>query len=611
MSSPLDPSSLANLDAWATQHLDINLAASFEQKKLHGYVVLRMKALKGSNQVVLDTRDIKISGARIKNSNVDLKFNYGEMNEAFGQALHIHLGNHYTPNSIIELQINYETSVNASGLQWLPPAQTEGKKYPYLFSQFQSVHCRSAIPCQDSPVVKATYTAQVTVPKPLVCLMSAVPNGTRDAGDSTVYLFEQKVPIPSYLIAIVAAHLVSKDIGPRTRVWTEESRLDACAWEFAETESFVATGENLLTPYVWGRYDLLVLPGSFPYGGMENPCLTFVTPTLLAGDRSLVSVVAHEIAHSWTGNLVTNKNWEHFWMNEGFTVFVERKIISRIYGEKMRHLAAIEGSKSLADSIELFGKDHEFTKLVQNLTGVDPDESYSSVAYEKGFQFLFYLESVVGIERFETFLREWVKLNAYQTIVSDDFKAFFIANFGSNPEIISKVDWDAWLHAPGYPPVDVNKLFDTSLSNAANALANKWLKENGNGCGRDDIKGWNTLQTCVFLGNVEDGNTTLSIDTLKKMDEYYNLTKSRNAEIRFSWYSICIKSEYEEVFPYIVQFLKEQGRMKYVRPLYRALYKSVKGKQLALDTFMEWRENYHNIAQKMIAKDLGLESQKK
>jgi len=338
---------------------------------------------------------------------------------------------------------------------------------------------------------------------------------------------------------------------------------------------------------------------------MENPCLTFVTPTLLAGDRSNADVVAHEITHSWTGNLVTTKTWEHFWLNEGCTVYGERKIRGRMHGEKTRHLHAIIGYESLKASIQQFGADNPLTAMVPNLQGIDPDDAFSSVPYEKGFSFLFYLEGLVGFEKFEKFFKDYIQQHQYQCITSDDFKNYFLKYFTGVQGIsdLSQIDWNAWFTKPGMPIVEPN--FDATLSIASKNLAEKWITGSKD-TAADDIKDWNADQIVTFLDSLHNSSQPISIETLNKMDDLYKLNKSKNSEIRFRWYQNCIRSEHEKIFPNVVGFLKEQGRMKFVRPLYRSLYKSQKGKELALNTFKENRSAYHNIASKMIAKDLEL-----
>jgi len=420
-----------------------------------------------------------------------------------------------------------------------------------------------------------------------------------------------KVPIPSYLIALVIGNLEKREIGPRSAVWSEPETVGKGAYEFAETEDYISTAESLLIPYEWGRYDILLLPGSFPYGGMENPCLTFVTPTLLAGDRSLSSVVAHEIAHSWCGNLVTNRSWEHFWLNEGFTVFVERKILGSMFGgEPMRHFHALIGWKHLKDSVDQFGADHEFTKLVPSLGGSDPDDAFSSVPYEKGFEFLFFLESLVGIKSFEEFLCSWIARNRGSTITTDEFRAYFESYFATTEKAseLSKIDWDAWFHKPGMPPVDVRALFDKTIAQAGLDLTEKWSQHKGEGCTADDLKDWSTFQVVFFLDQLLllEGDARPDVALLNKINSLYHLNDSTNSEIRFCWYMLGIQAGYEKVYDAAKAFLLEQGRMKFVRPLYRALHKNPATKEMAIATFKAEHTRYHNICSKMVATDLGI-----
>jgi len=337
---------------------------------------------------------------------------------------------------------------------------------------------------------------------------------------------------------------------------------------------------------------------------MENPNLTTVTPTLIAGDRSNVDVVAHEASHSWSGNLVTNATWEDFWLNEGWTVFLERKITGRMHGEEFAEFSAILGWKSLKDAIDQFGSDDDgFTQLVTKLDGKDPDDAFSSVPYEKGFNFLFYLEGLVGIKNFENFFKDYIQKHRFQCVTSEQFKEFFLNYFSNVNGIsdLSQIDWKTWFTKPGMPVIEPK--FDTTLSTVTQELAEKWITKQYDAT---NIQDWTSGQIVVFLDRFLASPDPLSVELLQKLDQSYKFTQSKNAEIRFRWYQLCIRSDHEEVFSHVVNFLKEQGRMKYVRPLYRSLYKSKKGKQLAVNTFMESRSSYHNIASKMIAKDLEI-----
>ncbi|XP_015767938.1 PREDICTED: leukotriene A-4 hydrolase-like, partial [Acropora digitifera] len=438
-------------------------------------------------------------------------------------------------DSKLHISISYQTSKTASAAQWLTPEQTAGKKHPYFFTQCQAIHARSLMPCQDTPSVKTPYEAEITVPKDLVALMSAIGTGNRvhpQNPDKVTFTFTQKVAIPSYLIALVVGALVSQD-------WTKWSTIQGV---IAQVESQLSTAEQITFKYVWGRYDLLILPPSFPYGGMENPCLTFVTPTLLVGKgggRPLTSVVAHEISHSWTGNLVTNRTWEHFWLNEGFTVFLERKILGRRRGEKMVDFYYIGGWKTLKDSVKQFPADSPATQLVQVLKETDPDDSFSSVPYEKGSCFLYYLEQILGgPEVFEPFLRSYLETYQYQTVTTSEWKSYLEGYFHDKRDILSQVDWNAWLNKPGMPPVDLINWYDTTLTDPCSALCERWLQASVaelETFSSDDIKDFSPPQVVEFLAQLVDktSDKPLPISHLRTMDKAYRLTPSKNSEIKF------------------------------------------------------------------------------
>ncbi|KAF9575723.1 Leukotriene A-4 hydrolase [Mortierella alpina] len=608
---PYDPTSLSNLDEVKTNHIHLDLAVDFAAKTLTGSAELDVEAIADNvTRVILDTSYIAVHSVTHEGST--LQHTLEKRHEKYGSALVIELGKTLAKGDKIKIAVGYATTEECTACQWLEPSQTVGKKHPYLFTQCQAIHARSMVPCQDSPSVKLTYSANINAP--LRAVMSAVPTGEeKQANGTTTYKFQQKTRMPSYLIALAVGNLEGREIGPRSTVWTEPEVIEAAAWEFVDTETFIRTGEELLTPYDWGRYDLLVLPASFPYGGMENPCLTFVTPSLLAGDRSLVDVVAHEIAHSWMGNLVTTENWEHFWLNEGFTVFVERKILGRMQGKEHAEFSAIIGHKALVESVELYGEDHPFTALRPCLRGEDPDDAFSSVPYEKGFNLLYYLEKHLGgADVFEPYLKAHVQQFAGRSINTDDWKAFLYSfmekNFGQEKvDLLNKVDWEAWLAGTGMPPV-ANK-FDDTLAKACNCLCKKWDQSRHEPKPTEfsskDIENFSSTQTMVFLERVSEIDA-LPHTHLDLMDELYQLSKVQNSEIKFRWQMICLKANYESVYPSVAEFASTMGRMKFCRPLLRSLYLARHGAELARATFREHRSFYHPIAAAMIAKDLGL-----
>ncbi|KIH58955.1 putative leukotriene A-4 hydrolase [Ancylostoma duodenale] len=413
-----DPATASNYDQIKVVHYFLDWKVDFSEKKIAGSILMTLKAVTAVDKVILDAHNLAISSVKINGQ--DAKFSVEHW--TLGDKVVIQTAP-LSEGQEVKLEIKYSTAKEATALQFLDKELTADKKLfvhspptlnvqaPYLFSQCQAIHARSIMPCMDTPSVKSTYDAQVTVPSSLTCLMSAIGKEKKTAGDSTTYTFNQPVTIPSYLLAIVVGHIERREISSRCAVWCEPSIVDSAKWEFESTEKILQTAEKLAGPYRWGRYDLVVLPPTFPFGGMENPCLTFVTPTLLSGDRSLVNVVAHEISHSWTGNLVTNASWEHFWLNEGFTVFLERKIHGRLQGEAERQFESESGyDEALTTAVKTFGDSHEFTKLIPDERGIDPDDAFSSVPYEKGSAFLFTIEQLLGEpERFEEFLRKYIE----------------------------------------------------------------------------------------------------------------------------------------------------------------------------------------------------------
>lgn len=403
---PSDPNTLSNYNNFKTTHTSVDFAIDFQKKLLSGNVVLDLKSTTESEtkEVVLDTSYLKISDVSVAGKSA--KWNLGSRLEPYGSPLSVMLEQGVPKDKILQLEIAVSTTAECTALQWLTPAQTSNGKQPYMFSQCQAIHARSLFPCQDTPDVKSTFDFRLQSSLPVVA--SGLPDGVEDAQASSgerVYRFKQKVPMPSYLFAVASGDIASAPIGPRSTVWTGPDELKAAQWEFEkDTESFIEAAEKIVYPYAWGTYNVLVLPPSFPYGGMENPIFTFATPTVISGDRQNVDVIAHELSHSWSGNLVSNASWEHFWLNEGWTTYLERRLQAVKHGEPARDFSAIIGWKALEDSINQYGEDHGFTKLVVDLKGKDPDDAFSSIPYEKGFTFLYYLEKLIGKDKWDKFI---------------------------------------------------------------------------------------------------------------------------------------------------------------------------------------------------------------
>ncbi|XP_059089995.1 leukotriene A-4 hydrolase-like isoform X2 [Tigriopus californicus] len=605
--NPMDPSSLARPDQVVVKDVFLQLEADFKGQVLKGSATLTLEKVDSkATQVVLDSSDLSIG--QVTSGDEELKFTVGEKQGFLGSAVVIELPK--STNPVLKVVVQYVTSPSASALQWLPPAQTAGKVHPYMFSQCQAIHCRSMVPLQDTPAIKMPYSAEIIAPAELTVLMSAVPQGEPELlanGDKKKYKFVQKIPIQSYLIAIAIGKLESRRIGPRSHVWSEKEFVEQAAFEFSQTEEMLQTAEDLNGPYVWGIYDILVLPPSFPYGGMENPCLTFATPTLLAGDKSLANVIAHEIAHSWTGNLVTNKNFEHFWLNEGFTVFAERKILGRMSGEPMRHFDALGGWKELQYTIDVMGQDNPLTNLVVDLSTVDPDDAFSKVPYEKGSTFLWYLEDLVGgALKFEPFLKSYYEHFKFQAIDSNQFRTYFLDYFKDENEKTNQIQWDAWFNTPGMPIYRPS--FDESLAKVCQELKDKWIQWNESTPSpfkADDLKSFLAAQKEEFLAllMLED---PLSVKKLETMEAAYHLNDVNNCEIRYLWIRLGLKGKWTNAIPRAVQMVTEQGRMKYLRPLYRDLYAWEETRTTALKTFEANKPNMMKVAIQGLEHDLKL-----
>nr|CAD7400753.1 unnamed protein product [Timema poppensis] len=617
--SPGDPHSFSRPEDVAVSHMHLSLEVDFERNTLSGFVDLTVdRKLKKATTLILDSRDEKILQIIDQKTGISLDYSVDKPILLFGSKLSISLPK--VPNDSLVIRIKYETSPSAESLQWLKPEQTCGKKLPYLFSQCQPIHCRSMVPCQDTPSVKVTYSAEITVPSNLVALMSAIKAGEPSPidGNRSIHKFEQKVPIPTYLIALAVGALDFRKIGPRSTVWSEKEYVEKAAYEFADTEKMLHTAEEICGPYVWGIYDLLVLPPSFPYGGMENPCLTFVTPTLLAGDRSLADVVVHEITHSWTGNLVTNRTFEHFWLNEGFTMFVERKILGRMFGDKYRHFSAIGGLKDLKEGIDARKKDDPTTCLVPNLKGVHPDDAFSTCPYEKGHTILFHLETLLGgpgiaqlllsvIKVFDPFLKDYLDHFKHQSIVTNDFIKYLNEYFPDNKDLKS-FDWELWLDTPGMPPVIPT--YDTTLADDCIKLSKKWVSWDGQG-------------DCPF--QISD----LSSFTAQQVKEFVALLL-HEAPLVPAQVENHGQGKWEEKIADSLDFVSEQGRMKYVRPIYRDLYQIIRSvpnnctlsdgcifpcrdlyaweaaRERAIARFEETKSNFMYVARSLLARDLNL-----
>jgi leukotriene-A4 hydrolase len=583
-----DVHSYANTDAFRTTHLSLDLRVDFDRKRLVGHVDLSIERIQPSvRELVLDTRDLTIAKVELLDATPQaLAYEVGAADKTLGAPLRIELPERL-PSERFKVRVTYETSPQASGLQWLTAAQTAGKKHPFLFSQSQAIHARSWIPLQDTPLIRLTYQARIRTPRELLAVMSAAndPDTPRD-GD---YRFEMPQAVPSYLIALAVGDLEFKPIGSRTGIYAEPALLEAAAWEFADTEKMLIACEQLFGPYRWGRYDLLILPPSFMWGGMENPRLSFITPTVLAGDRSLVSLIAHELAHSWSGNLVTNATWDSVWLNEGFTTYLERRIIEAIYGPNRRAMEDVLGMQSLQRDMAALKEDGDeaLTKLAMDLQGRDPDDGFSDIAYEKGRFFIGFLESRLGRAALDEFLRGYFDRFAFRSVTTDDFLAYLREHVLDRPDAkVTLAEVNAWIHEPGLPETVVMPQSDAfAIVDAARA---DWLQ--GKRTAKQlETASWTTHQWLHFLDNLP---ATTTAAQLAELDAAFDLTQSRNSEVAHSWLKNAIRARYEPAYPRLEAYLTSIGRRKLVKDLYEDLAKTPEGKQRARAIFQAAKPLY-------------------
>ena len=571
-----DPHSYADTSQPQTKSLELRLRPNFEAHVISGEVALHFEN-PGAGPLDLDTRDLRIFSVTSLDG-APLPFALQAAEPILGARLRIEL-----PDASSGVRVRYQTSPQATALQWLSPAQTAGGAQPFLFSQCQPIHARSVIPLQDSPRVRVTVTsARFTVPARLRTLMAAAPAGRIGAGpDLATDFFEMPQPIPPYLLAFAVGDLVERPLSPRCAVWAEPTVAAAAADEFAEVERMLAAAEQLFGPYEWQRCDVLVMPPSFPYGGMENPRLTFVTPSLLAGDRSLVNVIAHELAHAWTGNLVTNASANDFWLNEGFTVYAERRILEALEGRAQSELHAAIGRHDLEISLQRFAKQPQLTRLRTDLAGIDPDEAYSNIPYEKGYLFLRRLEELGGRAPWDAFLRAYMTRFRFQSITTQQFLDFLEERM---PGLAARAHALEWIDQPGLPADAPSpqspRLVELQTLAAAGGLP---------------AFGLTPIELLVYLQALP---ASLSAAALQAIDARFGLSARKSLELRHTFVLAALRAGFPGALEAARRVALETGRMKYLRPIYQQLAKS--DRAAAERIFAEARDGYHLIARGVI-----------
>ena len=585
-----EPNSYAQPTQVQVTHLDLDLRVDFPQRQLDGQATLKLDWKNpAATSLVLDTRDLKI--ARVEALDADgstrpLKYVLAPRDKVLGSKLTI-----TAPKHPPQVRIVYATSPDASGLQWLTPAQTADKKQPFMFSQSESIHARSWVPLQDSPAVRFSYDAHVTAPKDIRVVMSALNDANHPLdGD---FSFDQPHPIPSYLLAIAAGDIAVKATGPRSAVYAEPSVVDKAAHEFEDTEKLIAATEKLYGPYAWGRYDILVLPPSFPYGGMENPNMTFATPTVLVGDKSLVSLVSHELAHSWSGNLVTAATWRDIWLNEGFTTYVQGRITEAVYGKTLADEEAMLSARALEKDIGQMPANAQ--KLAPDPRGVGADDALSDVAYDKGSWFLRTLEQRFGRARFDAYIKAYFHHFAFQSITTEQMLGYMKPNLID--KYPGKMSWNevkAWVYGTGIPknaPLPDSPRFNAIDRERSAFLAGSLAAD------KLDASGWNTQEWMYFLDRLPD---VAPLARLEQLDAAWHLTGTPNAEIGMRWYSHAIAAGDKAVWPAAAEHMTRIGRLYLTLPLYKAFASTPQGLAYAETVYARARAGYHPLTQQAV-----------
>jgi leukotriene A-4 hydrolase/aminopeptidase len=591
----MDVHSFSRPDEAGVEHLDLEIEVDFETRTLKGRASWRLRGGATGDELVLDTRDLDVERVTRDDGDtagLEVDFVLGDETPFLGRSLTLPIAPATTA-----VHVDYRSRPEAAAVQWLDPAQTAGKRHPFLFTQSQAILARTWVPCQDTPSVRFTYAATVTVPAELLALMSA--ENPTEKTDDGVYSFQMPQPIPSYLLALAVGDLEFRSLGPQTGVYAEPEVVERAAWEFAGTEDMIAAAEKLYGPYRWGRYDLLVLPPSFPFGGMENPRLTFATPTILAGDRSLVALVAHELAHSWSGNLVTNATWNDFWLNEGFTVYLERRIMEEIHGKPYAEMLSLLGRQDLEGTIHRLGPASADTHLALDLAGRDPDDGMTDVAYDKGYLLLRRIEEAVGRERFDAFLRDYFDRYAFRSLTTarfvDHLRSTLLAGGGTGDLDVAEVE--QWIYQPGIP--STAPAIESEAFALVDAEVAAW--KDGTPAAELSTGGWTTHEWLHFVRGLP---AEMTAGQLADLDAAFGFTESGNAEILAAWLDHVVADRYRPAYPALERFLTGIGRRKFLEPLYRRLAATEEGLAMAREIYARARPTYHPLTVATIDKIL-------
>ena len=591
-----DPHSFAEYEKVSIAHMALDLSVDMAAQVLKGNVIYTLdRHQPGWQRLVLDARGLEIEDVNVIQPNgglLPVSWRLGEPQGHLGEPLVLIL-----PQGIEQVRIDYASKPEAFGLQWLNGEQTSSGK-PFMFSQSQPHYARTWVPLQDTPAVRYTFDATIRAPRDLMVVMGAGGNPTERSTDG-VYTFSMAQAIPSCLMAIAVGDLVFADIGPRSGVYAEVDWIDRAAKEFDVLEEMIDVGEALYGPYRWGRCDLLVLPPSFPFGGMENPILSFLTPTIISGDQTLLDLVAHELAHSWSGNLVTNAAWRDLWLNEGFTVYFESRIMEAIYGERIKNMLAKLDWDGLLEVVE--SADEADRQLVRDLSQRDPEEAFMRVPYDMGRFFIDWLEARFGREALDEFLRGYFDAFAFQSIDTETFRAYAIEHLFERYEGRASIEeMDEWLYVPGMPKFAIAPQSDAFVK--VDEATAKWISDEWS---LDQLPAdeWSIYEWRHFLTGLRG---QLDIEAMMAMDGAYALTETSNVELLFLWLQLSVETRYAPGIDRLEAFLIEVGRNKFTRPLYAQLAQTDWGRDWAIEIYQRAKAGYHPLTRQASEQALGL-----
>ncbi|WP_035478733.1 M1 family metallopeptidase [Gelidibacter mesophilus] len=584
-----EPHSYAKPNNAFIEHLNLDITVDFKNERIRGTATYDIVS-NNSTQIILDSKHLEIDSVTADGK--DTEFSLGANDKLLGQPLTITID-----KNTKKIAITYKTTKDTEALQWLKPQQTADKTNPFLFTQGQAILTRTWIPIQDSPQIRISYEARVKVPKGLMAVMSA--ENPKTKSDDGLYQFQMKQAIPSYLIALAVGDFEYKAISDRTGVYAEKSMLNRVYEEFSDMENMVSAAERLYGTYAWEQFDVIVLPPSFPFGGMENPRLTFATPTVIAGDKSLTSLVAHELAHSWSGNLVTNATWNDFWINEGFTVYFEMRIMEALYGKERADMLALISRQDLDDELDNLKDTPNATKLKLNLKGKNPDDGMNSIAYDKGYLFLRTLEETVGRDKFDAFLKHYFKEHAFSSMTTEKFIPYLSTNLLEKNKVNFNVD--EWINQPGVPK---NQAIINSdrFKNVEQTLQEFLASDKIN---NEVTTDWTPQEWVHFIRNFPQ---TMTDDQMKTLDKIFNLTNSTNSYIQMVWYEQALNHDYhgKNIDSKIQEFLVSVGRRWYVETIFKAFKRNDRTED-ALKIYEKSRPNYHSVTASTIDDLLGFE----